>query len=113
MFALGVNRLLGMNDEQAKQLYYLVNKGGEKSSFQKSIELADAVWCTDWDKYTAAQFEELSKHTYSVELQTKDPYFLNPKDGEPYPQIVESAGKPGCTSGIDDPTRWKILNYTP
>ncbi len=93
-FAQGVATLLGMGESERVELYDLDGP----SSFTRSLEEADAVYCTDWDNMPALDLEVMSEHAYNAPLETTSAFFAAGDDA--YPNIVERTGEPGCTAGV-------------
>lgn len=91
-FAIGIAKLLGMNGDQEKELYDLDNLD---SSFTQSISAASAVMCTDWNRFTDGQQDEMAVESYNAPFETKDPYFARAGAN-----VTERTGKAGCTVGV-------------
>lgn len=92
-FAQGVAELLGMDEATREDLYAL----DAESSFARSVEEADATWCTDWDNQSAFDIAAMSEHAYNAPLESVSEYFRGVD--EPYDELVDSTGHPGCTPG--------------
>jgi hypothetical protein len=92
-FAQGVASLLGMQDADRAQLYDLE----ASSSFVRSLEEADAVYCTDWDNMPALDLVEMYEHAYNAPLESSRAFFTAGDD--PYAGVVASTDYPGCTPG--------------
>lgn len=95
-FATKIAKNLGMDEASWKSLFDL---GNETSSFNTSLEKADAVWCTNWNSFTSLQQRELAADSWKAPLETRASF-----DGvrilSPYPNVTDRTGKPGCTPGI-------------
>ena len=68
----GVAELLGMTEEERFQIYDLANP---ESSFSQAIKQSEAVWCTDWNRFTDTQLEEIFNEAYDSRILTQDPFF--------------------------------------
>jgi len=93
-FAQSVAKLLGMTIKQQNNLFAL----NQDSSFRKSIDESDAVWCTDWNAFQGTDIAGISADAYNAPLQTRDPHFTEGKNA--YVNVTNSADAPGCTSGV-------------
>lgn len=92
-FATGVATQLGMKPAQKSALYEL-KKG---SAYQNAVDMADAIWCTDWDQFSGSAAGDVAAHmlhAYKALLVSKDPRFARSKTG--YLNSVESSRLPGC-----------------
>ena len=69
----GVAEQLNMTEEDRSGIFDLANP---KSSFSRAIGLADAVWCTDWNRFTDTQLREIFDEAYTARMVSKDPYFV-------------------------------------
>lgn len=68
-FGRGIATSLGMTRAQESALYDLANPA---SSFSVALKEADAVWCTDWDRFSVGQAEALDADAYKAPLLTRD-----------------------------------------
>jgi hypothetical protein len=91
-FATGVATLLGMQPEDHETLYDLE----ATSSYTRSLEEADAVWCTDWNALQGTDIVGVYAHAYGAPLESTSPFF---ETADAYPGLVERTGHPGCTPG--------------
>ena len=67
-FGQSIARTLGATDAEQGALYNLKNS---QSSFATSLREADAVWCTNWDGYSAKRIPELVKNAHRAPLISK------------------------------------------
>jgi hypothetical protein len=93
-FATGVATLLGMQPEDHELLYDL----DAPSSYTRSIEEADAVWCTDWNSLQGTDIVGVYAHAYNAPLESTSAFFAAADDA--YPGLVERTGHPGCTLAV-------------
>ena len=70
-FAQAVARLLGMSDAAQQALYDL----GADSAYRRSLEAADAVWCTDWNEQSGLDLPGITADAYDAPMETTDPAF--------------------------------------
>jgi hypothetical protein len=95
-FATAIAKNLGMSEADWRALYDLANP---TSSFNLSLETADAVWCTDWNAFSEKQQREIAADAWSAPLEMRAGFdALRPLT--PYANTTASTGKPGCTPGI-------------
>ena len=92
-FATGVATLLGMQPNDEELLFAL----DAPSGYARSIEEADAVWCTDWNSLDATDIVAVSAHAYDAPIESTSPFFTT---GDPAPNLVDRTGLPGCTPGV-------------
>ena len=93
-FARGVAKLLGMPDDADKQLYDLDDP---QSSFSRALSAADAVWCTDWDRFKDEEITAMADESYAAVLETKDAYFA--QGASAYAHRSERTNFRGCSVG--------------
>lgn len=92
-FATGVAEQLGMDADGKKALYDL----DADSAFTRSLEQADAVWCTDWNAQSATDLAGVFVDGYGAPMQSEDPFFA---DGEgAYAGVQAELGLRGCSPG--------------
>jgi len=92
-FATGVATLLGMNDFEKDELYSL---DGD-SSYHKSIEESDAVWCTNWNDFGGGEIAEIFADSYNAMMETSDSQFT---DGDnAYHNQATDLRVRGCSPG--------------
>lgn len=96
-FTFGVSRLLGATDEDQRALFDLVSTD---SSYYVSLQESSGVWCTDWDTPETTDVAGLSADGFGAPFETVAPFFTEGVD--PYPNITESTGLPGCTVGVGE-----------
>lgn len=101
--AIGVAGLFGMSDAQKEELY----TDSAQSSFGRSIDASDGVWCTNWDEFKNQEVGKMSADAYSGDLLLKsgsDPFFTSRAAGEIYrggggalpPRSRKIQGNLGC-----------------
>lgn len=90
-FAIGVAGLLGMGEQEQRELYDLDNP---ESSFSQSLRAADAVWCTNWNNIDALDVDAVTRDAYNAPLQTTDEYF---RGDAAYANVVADTGLVGCS----------------
>ncbi|MBI1860998.1 MAG: hypothetical protein HYR96_08775 [Deltaproteobacteria bacterium] len=96
-FAIGVAKQLGMTDEEENALYTLGNQPGRDiSSFQRSLNMADGIWCTEWDKFGGFEIPDMVRNAYRTPLITESPFFEAPRGTRP-PRLVKHSQKVGCS----------------
>lgn len=95
-FATKIAKHLGMSEQAWKQLYDL---GDAASSYNVSLERADAVWCTSWNSFGDLQQSEMALDAYGAPLEARAG-FVGVRTLAPYANVTERTGKPGCTPGI-------------
>lgn len=101
-FATGIAKHLGMDEAAWSSLYDLENPD---SGFSRSLEKADAVWCTNWNAFTDSQQREKIADAWKAPLETHEG-FEGVRTFSPYSGTTPSAGKPGCTPGISGGARF-------
>src|SRR5688500_4098357 len=72
-FAAQVATQLGMQDADRTALWSL----DEPSAFSLSLEEADAVWCTDWNAFSATDVAAISADAYAPPTVSNDPFFVD------------------------------------
>ncbi len=100
-FATKIAKRLGMNEESWKNLYDL----SSESSFTKSLEEADGVWCTNWNSFTDLQQHEMSKDSYSAPLEA---HSLSRRPLRAYPNMTPKTGKAGCTPLVSGGAKFPV-----
>ncbi len=88
----GVAELLNMEESDRLGLF---NEADKNSSFGSALTLAGAVWCTDWNRFSDFQTEDMMNEAYDAEMVVNDPFFatgLRPYLKRPAGPVV------GCTS---------------
>ena len=95
-FATKIAKHLGMSEADWKKLYDL---GDAASSYNLSIEKADAVWCTNWNAFSDLQQREKALDAWGAPLETRAS-FEGVRTLSPYANVTDRTGKPGCTPGI-------------
>lgn len=91
-FALGVAGLLGMDADAQEALYDLDNP---ESSFARSIDAADAVWCTNWNDIESTDVEAVVTDAYNARMITDDEFFTDAENA--YDNITNEGGIAGCS----------------
>jgi hypothetical protein len=98
-FATGVAQLLGMSDDQSKELYDL----DSDSSFALSLHETDATWCTNWNEQSGTDLVGISADSYNAPMESTSPFFT---DGvSTYPNLSAATDKRGCTPGAATPAQ--------
>ena len=92
-FATGIAAEFGMDDAGRTALYDL----DADSSYTRSLEQADAVWCTDWNNQSATDLAGVFADGYGAPMQADDPFFTGGSD--PYPGAQAELGIRGCSPG--------------
>jgi hypothetical protein len=92
-FAIGIARLLGMDDAGQAALYDLDNPD---SAFSKSLSEADAAWCTNWNEQSATDLPGITSDSYSAPMESSDEFFT--RGDNAYPKVSASISKRGCSS---------------
>lgn len=95
-FATKIAKNLGMSEADWQKLYDLNEPA---SSYNVSLQEADAVWCTNWNSFSDVQQREMAVDAWSAPLETR-PGFEGIRTLAPYPNTTERTGKPGCTPGV-------------
>ncbi|MBX3226927.1 MAG: hypothetical protein KIT84_40765 [Labilithrix sp.] len=95
-FATKIAAHLGMNEGEWSSLYDLSNP---KSSFTRSLDEADGVWCTNWNSFTSFQQRELAADSWQAPLETHAGW-TGIAERSSYPNVTARANKPGCTPGV-------------
>ena len=90
-FADGVAMLLGMDADTQAKLYNL----DEDSAIARSVDEADAVWCTNWNDIPATDIAAVSKDGYNATMITEDPSFT--KGAQAYENIDATYEAVGCS----------------
>lgn len=92
-FTADVTRLLNASEQDIDALYSTVDPS---SSFFIGLDIATAVWCTDWDGQMSIP-NLLFNDAYNSPLITTDLSLMEPRSG--YPNVGQfSIG--GCTPGV-------------
>jgi hypothetical protein len=89
-FADQVATQLGMQADDRTALWSLA----EPSGFTLSLEEADAVWCTDWNAFSATDVAAISADAYAPPMVTNDPFFTD--GGDAYETVSDGTGLVGC-----------------
>ncbi len=95
-FATKIAKHLGMSEQDWRKLYDL---GDAASSYNLSLEKADAVWCTNWNAFSDLQQREKALDAWGAPLETRAS-FDGVRTLAPYGNVTQRTGKPGCTPGI-------------
>lgn len=95
-FGVQVAKLLGMGPEAERQLY---DQANPDSSITRSLEAADGVWCTSWERFSPFDLPGMAADAYSAKVETRAS-FAGIATVNPYPNTSERLGKPGCTPGV-------------
>lgn len=93
-FTEAVTRLLNADDAEVDALYSTTDPA---SSFFIGLDIADGVWCTDWDGQ-GGDPNRLFDDAYTSPLITEDRRFLRPDLG--YPNVGPDVMIGGCTPGV-------------
>ena len=94
VFAQGIATLLGMDEATRLQLFDL---GTPTSAFNRSLEEAAAVWCTDWNAFTAFDLAGIVSDAYGAPLEVHDTSLVALRD---YGNRSNRLGVAGCTPGV-------------
>lgn len=95
-FATRIAKHLGMSEQAWSELYDL---NAASSSYNLSLERADAVWCTNWNSFEDLEQREMALDAWGAPLETRAS-FAGVRTLASYPNVTERTGKPGCTPGI-------------
>ena len=95
-FATKIAKHLGMSEAEWQKLYDL---GDAQSSYNVSLESADAVWCTSWNSFGDLQQREMAADSWRAPLETRDG-FAGIRALAPYANTTPRTGKVGCTPGL-------------
>jgi hypothetical protein len=95
-FAAKIAKQLGMDEAGWKALYDLDTP---TSSYNASLEQADAVWCTNWNAFEDLQQREMSLDAWHAPLE-EHAGFASLAPLRPYDNVTERTGKPGCTPHV-------------
>ncbi|MEM6294482.1 MAG: hypothetical protein AAGA54_24630, partial [Myxococcota bacterium] len=90
-FADGVATLLGMDEGTGEKLYGL----DQDSALTRSIDEADAVWCTNWNDIPATDIAAVSADSYNATLITADPNFT--EGAQAYENLDPEFSAQGCS----------------
>lgn len=85
----GVATLLGMTDAQWAELYDVLSP----SAFDRSLRVADAVWCTNWNEQTATDIKGTVDDAYNALLVSDDEFWTSA-----YAEHGDGEGIAGCAS---------------
>jgi len=92
-FASGIASLLGVSNEEIRDLYSLDNP---ESSFSVSLRRASGVWCTDWNRFKDTEFLPMALESYRADFLTADESFSR-NVLKPYGGLVQSGEIKGCS----------------
>lgn len=95
-FTTKIAKRLGMTESEYRDLYDLSNP---KSSFNRSLEKSDGVWCTSWDSFGAFDQAGQAADSWNAPLETHLG-FAGIATLRPYPNTTQSVNKKGCTPGV-------------
>lgn len=87
----GLAEQLGMSEEERSGLYDL---GNPDSSFARAVKGAEAVWCTDWNRFGDTELEGIFNEAYEARLVARHDFFTTGKS--PYPNRISQAVT-GCS----------------
>lgn len=87
----GVAEQLNMTEDERWRIYDLANP---QSSFARAIQSADAVWCTDWNRFGNTEFEEMFNESYSARMVANSKFFRS--STRPYHNLLKQAVT-GCS----------------
>ncbi len=93
-FTESVTRLLNASDADVAALYSTTDPA---SSFYVGLDIADGVWCTDWDSQNGDP-NMLFNDAYTSPLITSNRRFLRPRFD--YPNVGPDFSIGGCTPGV-------------
>jgi hypothetical protein len=66
----GLAELLGMDKEDYDKIYSL---DLESSSYSEALKNSTGVWCTDWNKFSCFEQNEIAIDSWKTPLVTRDP----------------------------------------
>jgi hypothetical protein len=72
--AQGIAELLGLQEEGRKSIFDLTTPS---SGFSVALQQADAVWCTDWNRFKDLETTEMMDESYNSEIVSKDLFFAS------------------------------------
>jgi hypothetical protein len=101
-FATKIAKHLGMDEASWKALYDL---GDPSSSYNRALETADAVWCTNWNSFGDLQQREMAAESWQAPLETRAS-FEGVRTLSPYANTTPRTGKVGCTPGVSGGARY-------
>ena len=97
VFAQGIAGLLGMDEATRLSLFDLATAS---SAFNRSLEAAAAVWCTDWNAFTAFDLAGLVGDAYGAPMELHDASLVALRT---YANQSLRLGVAGCTPGVAPP----------
>lgn len=68
----GVAEQLNMTEAERSSLYELKNP---RSSYAEALSKAQAIWCTDWNRFKDSEFEAMFDEAYQARMVALSPYF--------------------------------------
>jgi len=92
-FAMGVAKLLGMDDAAQTSLYDL----DAESSYALSLTEADATWCTNWNAQSGTDLLGITIDGYNAPMESHSPFFTD--SDVVYDNLSEATDLRGCTPG--------------
>lgn len=97
-FIMGVATLLGMTPS-LKREYFSLDQDDTlpPSSYLKSLQEADGVWCTNWNDYDTKDVVEISAQAYNAPFEAHSDFFKSAPN--PYPFLADQVHIRSCTPG--------------
>ncbi|MBS2014825.1 MAG: hypothetical protein JST00_18190 [Deltaproteobacteria bacterium] len=94
-FATKIAKHAGMSESDWSGLYDLTNPA---SGYSRSVETADAVWCTNWNAFPDSQMGAMVLDAFNAPLEARASFTA--RAIRPYSRVTDRTGKAGCTPGI-------------
>lgn len=69
-YAEGLVKIFRISPEKRKAIYDIENPN---SSFNRSLKIADAIWCTHWGKFSIPEFSQMTHDSFHSPIYLKDP----------------------------------------
>ena len=105
VFAAQIAVQLGMSEAKWKALYDLST---QDSGYAVSVAKADAVWCTNWNAFTATQQAELAKDAYNAPFELRG--ISRRKQLREYARSSTTPlGIVGCSAGVRGTKTWQDI----
>ncbi len=103
VFAAQIAVQLGMGEAKWKALYDLST---QDSGYAVSVAKADAVWCTNWNAFTATQQVDLAKDAYNAPFELRG--IARRKQVRAYARSSTTPlGIAGCSAGVPGTKTWQ------
>ncbi|MEM9692394.1 MAG: hypothetical protein AAGA56_07605 [Myxococcota bacterium] len=94
-FALGMARLMNASPQRIDALYSLEDS---TSAFSRSLQEADATWCTSWGDFSGFDVAGITSDAYNAAIVSDDPFFRFCG----YPRVEAPSQAPlGCGASLE------------